>query len=123
MSEAVYPWYRSTFGYAVSSAILLMAALPPCNLWPLAWIAPVGLVLLVRQKSLRGRRPYRAIWLAGFIFWLAALNWLRLPHWATSFGWVALAVYSGFYFPVFVGLSRTAVHRLRLPVILVAPVV
>ena len=77
----------------------------------------------MRQKSLRGRRPYRVLWTAGFIFWLAALNWLRLPHWTTSFGWVALAFYSGFYFPVFVGLSRVAVHRLRLPVILVAPVV
>ena len=60
---------------------------------------------------------------AGFCFWMAALHWLRLPHWATSFGWVALSFYFAFYLPVFVGLSRVAVHRLRVPVILAAPVV
>ena len=54
---------------------------------------------------------------------MAALHWLRLPHRATSFGWVALSFYFAFYLPVFVGLSRVAVHRLRVPVILAAPVV
>ena len=68
-------------------------------------------------------RGYRALWLVGFLFWLAAVHWLRLPHWATGFGWVALAAYLAFYLPVFIGLSRVAMHRLRIPVILAAPVV
>ena len=51
------------------------------------------------------------------------LHWLRLPHWATGFGWLALSLYFAFYLPVFVGLARVAVHRLRVPVILAAPVV
>ena len=63
------------------------------------------------------------LWLAGFIFWLAALHWLRLPHWATSFGWLALALYFACYLPLFVGLARVAVHRWHVPVILAAPVV
>ena len=54
---------------------------------------------------------------------MAVLHFLRLPHWATSFGWVALSLYFAFYLPLFVGLSRVAVHRLRVPVILAAPVV
>ncbi len=54
---------------------------------------------------------------------MAALHWLRLPHPATSIGWVALSFYFAFYLPVFVGLSRVAVHRLRIPVILAAPMV
>lgn len=123
MPETSHRWYRSTLALAAASAVLMWVALPPCNLWPLAWIAPVGLVLLIRRKEFTGRRPYRAIWSAGFLFWLAALHWLTLPHWATSFGWVALAFYLGFYFPVFVGLGRVAVHRLRIPVILAAPVI
>jgi apolipoprotein N-acyltransferase len=52
-----------------------------------------------------------------------AYHWLRLPHWAASFGWIALAFYLSFYLPVFIGLSRVAVHRLRVPVIVAAPVV
>ena len=56
-------------------------------------------------------------------FWLAALQWLRLPYWAVGFGWLALGIYFGCYLPVFIGLSRVGVHVLRLPVILVAPVV
>ncbi len=108
---------------AFGGAVLLWAALPPLNLWPLAWIAPIPWVLLIRRGELGGRRPYRVLTVAGFAFWMAALHWLRLPHWATSFGWIALSFYFAFYLPVFVGLSRVAVHRLHVPVILAAPVV
>ncbi len=179
-------WYRSTFGYAAVGGLLLWAALPPLGLWPLAWIAPVWWVLLVRRREMpplecaaprrtwsialaigwillfaawmaavavwndlqyRGFwiaeavlwpltaglwlasarsfrcRPYCSLWLAGFFFWLLALHWLRLPHWATGFGWLAISFYFAFYLPLFVGLSRLAVHRLRVPVIVAAPVV
>ncbi len=61
--------------------------------------------------------------MVGFLFWMAALHWLRLPHPATSIGWVALSFYFAFYLPVFVGLSRVAVHRLGVSVIVAAPVV
>lgn len=158
MLPKLYQWYRSTFGHAMLGAALLWAALPPWDLylWPLAWIAPVWWVLLVRRKDLTGRQlcpqwqptrfptwlrrlirgpialtrwlldgrhPYRTLWLAGFLFWMAVLHWLRLPFWATGFLWVLTAFYMGFYLPVFVGLSRVAVHQLRVPVILAAPIV
>jgi len=123
MLDTVRGWYRSTFGPALASAVLLWAALPPADLWPLAWIAPVGWVLLVRRGELSGKRPYLQVWIAGFLFWLGALHWMRLPHWLTGLGWVALSFYLAFYVPAFVGLSRVAVHRLRVPVILAAPVV
>ena len=113
----------TTFCWAAAGAVLLWAALPPVDLWPLGWLAPVPWVLLIRRKDLPGRRPYRALWLAGFLFWMAALHWLRLPHWATSFGWLALGLYQAFYVPVFVGLCRVAVHRLRVSAIIASPVV
>jgi len=145
-------WYRSNLGHAVVGAVVLWAALPPWDLWPLAWIAPLWWVILIRCNELAGpppfehlqpdqsnrwlralmavlrwladgRRPYRVLWLAGFLFWLAAIHWLRLPHPVDYFGWIALAFYLAFYLPVFVGLSRVAVHQLRVPVILAAPVV
>jgi len=134
-------WYGSTFGHAMVGAVVLWTALPPLGVhvlrWPaferlglpplgaylLAWIAPIWWVLLVRRTELSGRRPYLRLWLAGFLFWLAALHWMRLPHWLTGLGWVALAFYLGFYLPVFVGLGRVAVHRLHVPVIVAAPAV
>ncbi len=110
-------------GLGLAGAVLLWAAFPPLDLWPLAWIAPIPWVWVIRRTQLDGRRPYAALWTAGFCFWMAALHWLRLPDPATSIGWVALSLYFAFYLPVFVVLSRVAVHRLHVPVVLAAPVV
>lgn len=88
----------------------------------MAWIAPVPWLLLVGRDRLPGRRPYLALWLAGCLFWLGSVHWLRLPHPATSIGWVALSCYLGVYLPVFIGLARVAVHRLGVPVVLAAPI-
>jgi apolipoprotein N-acyltransferase len=114
---------RSTFAQALAGAALLWAALPPWDLGPLAFVAPLAWVMLVRREELPGRRPYLALYGVGFLFWLAALHWLRLPHPATALGWFGVAIYFGCYLPLFVGLTRVAVHRLRVPVVLAAPVV
>jgi apolipoprotein N-acyltransferase len=116
-------WQRSTLPLALIGSLLRWAALPPLDLWLLAWVAPVPWLLLVRRETLPGRRPYATLWLAGFLFWLAAIHWLRLPHPATSIGWLALSFYLAFYTPALVAISRAAVHRLKLPLILAAPVV
>ena len=65
-------WCQTTLGLALLGSLLMWAALPPLELGWLAWIAPVPWLLLARRKQLIGRRPYRAIWLAGFVFWFAA---------------------------------------------------
>jgi apolipoprotein N-acyltransferase len=111
-------WLLASLG-----SVLLWVSFPPLDLWPLAWVAPVPWVLLIRRDQLGGRRPYTVLALAGFAFWMGILHFMRLPHWATSFGWVALSFYLSFYLPVFVALSRVAVHRCRVPVILAAPIV
>ncbi|HIQ20754.1 MAG TPA: apolipoprotein N-acyltransferase, partial [Planctomycetes bacterium] len=116
-------WRSSTLAPAVAGGALVWAALPPCHLAPLAFLGPVAWVTLIRQSQLRGGRPYAALWCAGCLFWLAALHWLRLPHWLTIFGWIAMGIYMGCYLPLFVGLARVAVHRLRVPVVVAAPVV
>jgi apolipoprotein N-acyltransferase len=108
---------------ALCGSVLLWASFPPLDWWLLGWVAPIPWVLLIRREKLDGWRPYTVLGLAGFVFWMGVLHFLRLPHWATSFGWVALSFYFAFYLPVFVGLSRVAVHRCRMPVILAAPIV
>src|SRR5579862_4234678 len=72
---------KSTLGLGLLGSLLVYASLPPLDWWPLAWIAPVPWLLLVRQNELSGRRPYRSLWIAGFALWLGAIHWLRLPHW------------------------------------------
>ncbi len=123
MPPKLREWYDSTFAPALTGAALLWAALPPLDLWPLGWIAPLGWVLLIRRRDLSGRRPYPTLWLVGFLFWLAAIHWLRLPHWLTGVGWVALSAYLAFYLPIFIALGRVAVHRLRVPLLVAVPVI
>ena len=119
-------WRRhltGAFGQAGLGSLLLCLALPRVGAWPLAFVAPVSWILLIRRQRLPGRRPYRAIWLAGFLFWLTELYWMTMPHPSTSVGWLALSAYLAFLLPLFIGLSRVAVHRLGISVVVAAPVV
>ncbi len=104
-------------------AALSTLSLPPMGWWPLAFIGPAAWLWLARSEKLPGKRPYLALWLSGFTFWLATLHWLRLPHPATSIGWIALSFYLAFYVPALVALVRVAVHRYRAPLTLAAPLI
>ena len=111
------------FGQTGLGAILLWLALPPTGWWPLAFVAPVSWVMLIRRGQLPGKRPYLAIWLAGFLFWLAELYWMAMPHPSTAVGWVAASAYLAALLALFIGLSRVAVHRLGISVVVAAPIV
>jgi len=114
---------KRTLAPALASSVLCWLAFPPVGWGWLAWIAPIGWLSLVQREHLLGGRPYRKIWLAGFVFWTLTLHWLRLPHPLNYFLLVMLASYLACYLPAFVALSRVGVHRLRLPLWLIAPVV
>lgn len=114
---------RSTLRTALLGSILCFLAFPPVA-WPwLVWIAPIPWLVLVRTEFLPGKRPYRSLWFAGMVFWTLAVHWIRLPHPLNYLALVALATYLGIYLPAFVWLSRTGVHRWRLPLWIVAPIV
>jgi apolipoprotein N-acyltransferase len=113
----------STLVIALAGSLLMWAAQPPLALGWLGWLAPIPWLWLVREPELTGRRPYRTLWFAAFVFWMAVLHWLRLPHPAVYLGWFALSAYLAVYLPLFVGLSRVTVHRLKLPLWLAAPVI
>ena len=115
------PRSGTTWRWALVGSALRLAARPPLEWWPFAWIAPIPWLLLIRQEQLVGPRPYHVLWLAGFAFWMGALHWLRLPYWATGIGWVLLSAYLGIFIPLFVALARHAVHRWRVPLVLAVP--
>jgi apolipoprotein N-acyltransferase len=107
----------------ILGSLLLWATFPPVNLPVLAWIAPVAWLRLVLQPQLSGWRPYVALWLCGFAHWLLMLEGIRLAHPALYAGWIALAAYLGVYLPAFIGLTRVAVHRLKISIVVAAPIV
>jgi apolipoprotein N-acyltransferase len=86
-------------------------------------VAPVFWLLLIRWKCLPGKRPYLAIGLACFLHWLVLLQGIRLAHPALYLGWVALAFYMTLYPLLFIAMSRVAVHRCRVSLVIAAPVV
>jgi len=66
---------------------------------------------------------YRTLYLVGIGQWLALLYFLTLPHWTTCIAWLLAGIYFGAYLPTFVAVTRVGVHRLRVPVVIAAPVV
>ena len=120
ISKLIAP--TSTVVPAVVGSLLCWLALPPVGWSHLAWVGPMPWLLLVSQEKLPGRRPYRALWLGGFVFWMLAVHWIRLPHPLNYLAWLVLAAYLGVYLPTFVAIARVGVYRLRLPLWLVAPI-
>ena len=114
---------RSVFYPAVLSSLLCWLAFPPVGWGILAWFAPIGWLLPIVRQDLPDGRPYRSLWLAGCVFWMLTVHWIRLPHPANYLAWLLLSSYLGCYLPTFVALSRVGVHRFRLPLWLVAPII
>ena len=96
---------------------------PPADLWMLAWIAPLPWLALAARRDIDARFPWRTLWICGFIHWLLTIHWLRLPHPATSIGWVALSAYLAAFVVLFIWTTRRLVHRQGWPLVVAAPVV
>jgi len=96
---------------------------PPADLWILAWLAPIPWLILAGEGVGGACHPWRSLWLAGLVHWLLTIHWLRLPHPATSIGWVALSAYLAAYLPLFVWGTARLVHGFRWPLVVAAPVV
>ena len=122
-SAASEPAARTTLALGLSGSLLCYLAHPPVGWTLLAWIGPAAWFYVARFPVMPGRRPYLALWLAGTVYWLATVQWIRLPHKLNIYGLFLLATYLGAYLPLIVGLSRVAVFRLSIPLWLAAPVV
>ena len=96
------------------SAALLWACFTPVNASPLAWVALVPLLLLVRVEQ-RVRWMYTAVYGGSLLGQLATLQWMRLGDPTMYVAWAALAGYVALYAVAFVAVSRVAVHRWRMP--------
>ena len=114
--------WSGVLAWAVVSSVALLAAFPSINLYPLAWIAPIGWLIICHRTEPLGRRGYFQLWLSGCLFWLVSLHSVRLAFWVLYVGWVALALYLAVYIPLWIGVTRLMIHRWRVPLVIAAPV-
>ena len=103
--------------------VLVWLAFPKIGWWPLAWVGTAPLIWLTLVEQLPGKRPYLQLLLAGFVYWLVAFHFVRIPHWLLNFGWLALAGYFSVYTPMFVAATRTMIHHYKIHPMLAAPIV
>ncbi len=113
---------RGALLLSIIAGFAMWASFPPLDFAPLAWLAPLPWLLLIRLKR-PTRWMYTASYLGTLCFTIPALQWMRYGDPLMYFAWILLAVYVAAYVPVFIGISRIAVHRWKMPLPLAAPVV
>jgi apolipoprotein N-acyltransferase len=92
---------------AISSGILLWLAFFPVDAGPIAFVAMVPWLTLVRAEGVGRVRRYLAAFLGGLVFSVLALKWIRVAHpMMALFAWPALSIYCALYWPVALGLLR-----------------
>jgi len=112
----------SALAVASCTSLLMWASFTPLDWGPLGWICLVPMLCLARIPR-PTRAMYRSLYVAGLVFWLPTLQWMRLGDDMMYGAWIILSCYLASYFPVFIGLTRLAVHRLRVPLAVAVPVV
>ncbi|MCD6187591.1 MAG: apolipoprotein N-acyltransferase [Desulfuromusa sp.] len=108
---------------AAGSGLLLAAAFPRPDLFPLAWIALVPLLLVMRH------RPFAAGFTAGAVFFAAVLYWLNivmttyggLPLILSLLAYLFLLTYLAVYFGLATWISCRLETVLKLPYLLTLP--
>jgi apolipoprotein N-acyltransferase len=105
----------------LTAGILLWSAFPPVEWSWLAWVALVPLFWLVIQTGPR-LRVYLAAWIGGLAFWLLSVQWVRLLDPTAWLAWVTMALIFSLWWPGFLALTRLAVFRLKLPLMMAAPI-
>lgn len=106
----------------VVSGLLLWSTFPPVEWYWLAWSALVPLFWLVVQSGPQ-RRIYLSAWLGGLAFWIPAVQWIRFTDSSAVVAWLTMALIFSFWWPGFVFVARIAVFRLKIPLILAAPII
>ncbi|MFO0803342.1 MAG: apolipoprotein N-acyltransferase [Gemmataceae bacterium] len=107
---------------AIFTGPLLWAAFVPLNLGPLAFVALVPWLTLVRAP-VSGKRLYFAGYLGGVAFFLPATQWFRVAHPMMYFSWLGLTLACPLFWLLGLFLLRR-IDRLKLvPLTVSVPVV
>ncbi|MDR2117785.1 MAG: apolipoprotein N-acyltransferase [Planctomycetaceae bacterium] len=103
----------------IVGAFCYWCSLPPFGFWFLVFLVPVFWTFVIEHhKPIR----FRAIYFGAFFFWIASIWWIACPHPLTTLGLLALSAYLSVYWLFFFYVSRIAVWRFKIPVVLAVPV-
>jgi apolipoprotein N-acyltransferase len=115
-------WSRHQLVAGIGSGVLLWTAFPPIEWSWLVWVALVPLFWMATLPRATVK-TYLAVWLGGLAFWVPAVEWIRLTDASAWGGWLALGFLFSLWWPASLFLTRLAVHRLRLPLMVAAPII
>ena len=115
-------------GVALASAVLLIISFPDLEIWPLAWIGLVPLLLVVARSP----RPWPSFllgWLFGTVFFYGSCYWLTysMIHTVGISPWVAFplllpgAVVVGVFPAIFAFVLARAIRRWGATALFLAP--
>ncbi len=107
---------------ALLSGGLLFLCYFPVARGVLAWVALIPLLTLVRAAA-PAWRVHGAAYLSGAVFFVLALQWMRVADDRMIVTWIALALYCACYFPLAIGILRLLDRRTILPLVVSVPVV
>jgi apolipoprotein N-acyltransferase len=113
---------------AVLSAALLVLSFPDFNLWPLAWVAFVPLLLAIARSGSRGR-AFLLGWIAGTLFFYGSCYWLThamiryggIPAWAAYLLIIPPTVIAGLFPAICSMVLARALARWGTRALFVAP--
>lgn len=92
---------------AISSALLLWTAFYPLNLGPVAFVALVPFLTLVRAEGVSRLSRYSAAFVGGLTFAVIAFNWVRVAHpMMALFAWPGISLYYALYWPLMLAMLR-----------------
>ena len=111
---------RAAWSAGGLAALLTWAAHFPLDWGVLGWLAPVPLVVLVRLPT-PPRWLLRAVYLTALVGTAASLQWMRHGDTWMIPAWLSLSIYLSLYTPLLVAVTRTAVHRFRIPIGVAVP--
>jgi apolipoprotein N-acyltransferase len=112
---------KRLFALSLLSSFLLWLSFFPMNLGFLAWFAMVPWILALRIETATWKRIL-AVYIGSLAFSVAALQWMRVAHAMMLYTWLALSIYTAFYFTLAHFLARALLKR-RWPLVLVIPCV
>jgi apolipoprotein N-acyltransferase len=104
---------------ALLTGVLFSLIFAPIGIWPVSFFCLVPWLVMV-GGSRHARRVYVYSFLMGWAFFLVNMRWM---YPATGLGYVALALYLAWYFPLMACPIRHVARRRRWPLAVVVPVV
>ncbi|CAN5168576.1 apolipoprotein N-acyltransferase [soil metagenome] len=105
------------------SAPLLWASFFPLDLGPLAFIALVPWLMLVKTQGVSNRRLYFAAFVGAFAFWLPALQWIRVASPPMYASWIVITLYCSLLSTLAMLILRRLDAFLHWPLAFTVPIV